>query len=110
MGHVAPLRLLNLFLGVADGAAAGSYFGGFAAGLLAVLLGDVIAGDRGVALLERALLDPRLDPALLLPLFQGIEQGRRVIGPVQLAAVVDLGEVQVLVVSVVAISASTAWK
>src|SRR5829696_5970346 len=90
-------RFLYLFLGVADGAPAALHLGSFTAGLLAVLLGDVVAGDRGVTLLERALLDPRLDPALLLPLFEGVEQGRRVVGPVQLAAVVDLGEVQVLV-------------
>src|SRR5918994_4885614 len=96
-GAGGAARLLYLFLGVTDGTAAALRLGSFAAGLLVVLLGDVVAGDRGVTLLERALLDPRLDPALLLPLFEGVEQGRRVIGPVQLAAVVDLGEVQVLI-------------
>src|SRR5918997_188684 len=96
-GARGAARFLYLFLGVADGAAAGLDLGGFAAGLLAVLLGHVVARDRGVALLESALLDPRLDPAPLLPLLERVEKGRRVLGPLQLAAVVDLGEVQVLV-------------
>src|SRR5215213_11614910 len=80
-GAGGAARLLYLFLGVAHGTAAALYLGGLAARLLAVLLGNVVAGDRGVALLERALLDPRLDPAPLLPLFEGPEQGRRFIGP-----------------------------
>src|SRR5918997_1488735 len=96
-GARGAARFLYLFLGVADGAAAGLDLGGFAAGLLAVLLGHVVARDRGVALLESALLDPRLDPAPLLPLLERVEKGRGLLGPVQLAAVVDLGEVQVLV-------------
>src|SRR5829696_3245019 len=96
-GALRTRSLLHLLFGVADGAAAGLYFGGFTARLLAVLLLDVLARDRRVALLERALLDARLDAALLLPLFERVEQGRGVVGPVQLAAVVDLGEVQVLV-------------
>ena len=90
-GTRAATRLLYLLLGVADGAAAGLHFRGLAASLLSVLLLGVIPRDRAVALLERALLHPRLDPTLLLPLFQAIQEGLRVVGPVQLAAVVDLG-------------------
>src|SRR5215211_3689160 len=89
--------LLDLLLGVGDRTAATLYLGGFTTRLLAVLLFDVLAGDRGVALLEGALLDARLDAAPLLPLFERVDEGRCLVGPVQLAAVVDLGEVQVLV-------------
>src|SRR5215210_855537 len=96
-GTLRARGLLDLLLGVGDRTAAALYLGGFAARLLAVLLLDVLAGDRGVALLQRALLDARLDPAPLLPLFERVEQGRSLVGPVQLAAVVDLGEVHVLV-------------
>src|SRR5215210_4055229 len=96
-GATGARGLLDLLLGVGDRAAATLYLGGFATRLLAVLLLDVLAGDRGVAFLERALLDARLDATLLLPLFEGVEQGRGLVGPVQLAPVVDLGEVQVLV-------------
>src|SRR3712207_4164826 len=89
-GGRAAGGLLDPLLGVGDGAAAGLHLGGLAAGLLAVLLLDVLAGNRGVALLERALLYPRLFPAPLLPLFQGVEELFGVVCPVQLAAVVDL--------------------
>src|ERR687897_243677 len=96
-GALRTRGLLHLLFGVADGAASGLYIGSFAARLFAVLLLDVLARDRGVALLKSALLDARLDAAFLLPLFEGVEEGRGTIGPVQLAAVVDLREVQVLV-------------
>ena len=97
-GAGGTARLLDLLLGVAHGAAAaGLDLGGLAARLLAVLLLDVLAGDGGVALLERALLDARPHPALLLPLFEGVEERGGVLGPVELAAVVDLREVHGLV-------------
>src|SRR5829696_7306200 len=92
---LAARRLLDLLLRVGDGAAAGFHLRGLAAGLLAILLLDVLAGDGGVALLERALLDARPDAPLFLPLFQSVEESFGVVGPVKLAAVVDLGEVQV---------------
>src|SRR5829696_1271414 len=92
---LAARRLLDLLLRVGDGAAAGFHLRGLAAGLLAILLLDVLAGDGGVALLECALLDARPDAPLLLPLFQSVEESFGVVGPVQLAAIVDLGEVQV---------------
>src|SRR5918995_1067250 len=96
-GALAAGGILHLLLGVADRAAAALNPGGFATGLLAILLLDVLAGDGGVALLERALLDAGLYSALLLPLFEAFEEGLRLVGPVQLATVVDLGEVEVLV-------------
>src|SRR5215212_6833027 len=61
--------LLDLLFGVGDGAAAALYLRGLSSGLLLVLLLDVLAGDGSVALLERALLHPRPDAPLLLPLF-----------------------------------------
>src|SRR5918997_1163801 len=105
LGHVArdvPHKTLGrspqAVFGVGDGAASGvRYFHlkGLAAGLLAVLLLDVLARDGGVAFLERALLDACPHAPLLLPLFEGVEERLGVVGPVQLAAVVDLREVQV---------------
>src|SRR5918995_74839 len=95
---LGPRRLLDLLFGVGDGAASGVRFfhlKGLAAGLLAVLLLDVLARDRGVAFLEGALLDACPHAPLLLPLFEGVEERLGVVGPVQLAAVVDLREVQV---------------
>src|SRR5215216_700736 len=92
---LAARRLLDLLLRVGDGTAAGLHLRGLAAGLLAILLLDILAGNGGVALLERALLDARPDAPLLLPLFQSVEESFGVVGPVQLAAIVDLGEVQV---------------
>jgi hypothetical protein len=90
-GAGAAASLLDLLLGVAHrAAAAGLDLGGLAAGLLAVLLLDVLAGDGRVALLERALLDARPHAALLLPLFEGVEEACGVLGPVELPAVVDL--------------------
>src|SRR5215204_6428731 len=82
---LAARRLLDLLLRVGDGAAAGFHLRGLAAGLLAILLLDVLAGDGGVALLECALLDARPDAPLLLPLFQSVEESFGVVGPVQVA-------------------------
>src|SRR3712207_7466153 len=73
-GAPAARGLLDPLLGVGDGAAAALRFGGLAARLLVVLLLDVLAGDGRVALLERALLYPRPDAPLLLPLLQGVEE------------------------------------
>src|SRR5215211_5662107 len=87
-GALAAGGLLDLLFGVGDGAPL--CLRGLSSGLLAVLLLDVLAGNGGVALLERALLHPRPDAPLLLPLFQRVEEGSGVVGPVQLAAVVDL--------------------
>src|SRR5215218_1631528 len=93
-GAFAAGGLLDLLFGVGDGAAATFDLRGLSSGLLAVLLLDVLAGYGGVALLERALLHPRPDPPLLLPLFQSVEELSGVVGPVQLATVVDLSQVQ----------------
>src|ERR671916_894407 len=96
-GALAAGGILHLLLGVADRAAAALDLRGFATGLLAILLLDVLAGDGSVPLLERALLDAGFYSTLLLPLFEAFEEGLRLVGPVQLAPVIDLGEVEVLV-------------
>ena len=111
IGHLPPVVCSTCCLAWETGQPPPATFGASRPVSLTVLLLDVLAGDGGVALLQGALLDAGPDAALLLPLFEGVEEGLRLVGPVQLAAVVDLREVQVpSLASACVISASTGWK
>jgi hypothetical protein len=96
IGHLPPVVFSTCCLAWLTGQPPDFTSGGLAARLLAVLLLDVLAGDGGVALLERALLDARLTRRCSCHSSRLSRRAASVVGPVQLAAVVDLGEVQVL--------------